>query len=154
MKNKFASGSPTKGTSIGGVEAAAKIMNLVKADMANTILAKISVQDEDLATEIQDNMFKFDTLVAMDNRAIQAILRKVSQDQLAKALKGVDDKTQQKFLINMSRRAKQRLLDDMHDLTSIKATDIEMAQKNITRTARKLADAGDIVLAIRRDEFV
>jgi flagellar motor switch protein FliG len=29
-----------------------------------------------------------------------------------------------------------------------------MAQKNITRTARKLADAGDIVLAIRRDEFV
>ena len=81
MKNKFASGSPTKGTSIGGVEAAAKIMNLVKVDMANTILAKISDQDEDLATEIQDNMFKFDTLVAMDNRAIQAILRTVSQDQ-------------------------------------------------------------------------
>ena len=154
MKNKFSSGSPTKGAIIGGVEAAAKIMNLVKADMANIILAGISDRDEDLATEIQDNMFKFDTLASMDNLAIQAILRKVSQDQLAKALKGVDDRTQQKFLINMSRRAKERLLDDIHDLASIKATDIEMAQKSITRTARKLADSGDIVLAIRRDEFV
>ena len=54
----------------------------------------------------------------------------------------------------MSQRARVRFLDDMEALVPIRSADAEMAQKEITRAARKLADSGDIVLAINRDEFI
>ena len=59
--------------SLGGVNTAAKIMSLMKMDMANTIIEDIAKEDKDLAIEIQDNMFLFDTLANIDNRAVQIL---------------------------------------------------------------------------------
>ena len=41
----------------------------------------------------------------------------------------------------------------MEMLGDLKTSDIELAQKNITRSARKMADAGEIILEINRQEF-
>lgn len=140
--------------SLGGVNTAAKIMSLMKMDMANTIIEDIAKEDKDLAIEIQDNMFLFDTLANIDNRAVQIILQKTQNDQLIIALKGSNKSIQDKFLNNVSQRARKRMLDDMDFLGELTASDIELAQKKITRTARKLAENGDIILEINRDEFV
>jgi flagellar motor switch protein FliG len=140
--------------SLGGVNTAAKIMSLMKMDMANTIIEDIAKEDKDLAIEIQDNMFLFDTLANIDNRAVQIILQKTQNDQLIIALKGSNKFIQDKFLNNVSQRARKRMLDDMDFLGELTASDIELAQKKITRTARKLAENGDIILEINRNEFV
>ena len=140
--------------SLGGVNTAAKIMSLMKMDMANTIIEDIAKEDKDLAIEIQDNMFLFGTLANIDNRAVQIILQKTQNDQLITALKGSNKSIQDKFLNNVSQRARKRMLDDMDFLGELTASDIELAQKKITRTARKLAENGDIILDINRDEFV
>ena len=63
--------------SLGGLDTAAKIMNLMKVDMANEIINDISSKDENLALAIRDNMFMFDTLAAIDNKSIQVILRNI-----------------------------------------------------------------------------
>ena len=68
--------------SLGGVDTAAKIMNLVKMDMANEIMDDISDKDENLALAIQDNMFMFNTLVAIDDKSIQVIIRNIDSDLL------------------------------------------------------------------------
>ena len=109
---------------------------------------------KNLALAIQDNMFTFDNLAAVDNRAVQVIMRNVEGDQLMRALKGADEETKEKFLGNMSQRAKVMFLDDMEALGPIRITDVEEAQKEIMRTSRKLSDSGDIVLAGRGDDFV
>ena len=114
----------------------------------------ISDKDENLALAIQDNMFMFNTLVAIDDKSIQVIIRNIDSDLLMRALKGATEDVKNKFLSNMSQRARVRFRDDLEALDPIRTADSESAQKKITGTARKLADSGAIVLSINRREFI
>jgi flagellar motor switch protein FliG len=96
--------------------------------------------------KIQDNMFTFENLTGVDNKGIQTIMRNVDPDLMMKALKGASDAVKDKFLGNMSERARGMFKDDMEALGPMRLADVEEAQKTIMRAARKLADAGDLVL--------
>ena len=99
-------------------------------------------------------MFTFEILSGLDNRSIQTLMRSIETDLLMVALKACDELTREKFLDNMSQRAKLMFLDEMEAKGPVRMTDVEDAQKDILRIARRLSDAGDIVLAGRGDDFV
>ena len=154
MKKQFSNNSSARSSSVGGVKQAAKIMNFVKVDMESQIMQGLSNLDEDIMLQIQDNMFTFENLVDVDNRAIQTIMRNVDQDLLMTALKGASEFVKEKFFDNMSSRARVMFIDDMEAKGPLRISDVEEAQKGIMRIARKLSDAGDLVLAGRGDDFV
>ena len=154
MMKQFASNSSSKSSSFGGVKAAAQIMNSVKVELESAIMSGLSVIDADLMQKIQDNMFTFENLVGVDNRGIQAIMRKAEPDLLMVALKGAPDYVKDKFLDNMSARARVMFVDDMESKGPLRISEVEEAQKNVMRLARKLSDAGELVLAGGGDGFV
>jgi flagellar motor switch protein FliG len=154
MMKQFATNSSSKSSSFGGVKAAAQIMNSVKVELESAIMSGLSVIDADLMQKIQDNMFTFENLVSVDNRGIQAIMRTAEPDMLMVALKGAPDYVKDKFLDNMSARARVMFVDDMESKGPLRITEVEEAQKNIMRMARKLSDAGELVLAGGGDGFV
>ena len=154
MKKQFSNNSSARSSSVGGVKQAAKIMNFVKMDMESQIMEGLMNLDEDITQQIQDNMFTFENLVDVDNRAIQTMMRNVDQDLLMTALKGASEFVKEKFFDNMSSRARVMFIDDMEAKGPLRISDVEEAQKNIMRTARKLSDAGELVLAGRGDDFV
>ena len=154
MKKQFSSSSSAKSSSFGGVKAAAKIMNFVKVDLESSIMGGLEKLDADLMQKIQDNMFTFENLAAVDNRAIQVLMRNVEPDLLMTALKGAPEYVKDKFFDNMSSRARVMFIDEMEAKGPLRLTDVEEAQKLIMRTARKLSDKGELVLAGRGDDFV
>ncbi|QHJ89525.1 flagellar motor switch protein FliG [Aequoribacter fuscus] len=154
MKQQFSSNSSAKSSSFGGVKTAAKIMNFVKVDLESKIMGDLSAIDEDIMLKIQDNMFTFDNLSMVDNKAIQVLMRNVDQDMLMVALKGAGEEVKEKFFGNMSQRARAMFVDDMESKGPMRISDVEDAQKTIMRLARKLSDAGELVLAGRGDDFV
>jgi flagellar motor switch protein FliG len=154
MMKQFATNSSSKSSSFGGVKAAAQIMNSVKVELESAIMSGLSVIDADLMQKIQDNMFTFENLVSVDNRGIQAIMRTAEPDLLMVALKGAPDFVKDKFLDNMSARARVMFVDDMESKGPLRITEVEEAQKNVMRLARKLSDAGELVLAGGGDGFV
>lgn len=154
MQEQFSSNSSAKASTFGGIKTAAKIMNFTKTDMETQILTKISTEDEELAMKIQDNMFTFENFDGLDNRSVQTLMRSIDSELLMTAVKGASEAVKEKFLSNMSQRARLMFLDDMEDKGPIRITDVEEAQKDILRIARRLSDAGDIVLAGRGDDFV
>ena len=154
MKKQFSSNSTSGSSSLGGVMTAAKILNFTKTLPLAGIMSSVTEDDPDLAQKIQDNMFTFDNLVTCDNRSIQVIMRAVDPDLLMVGLKGADDGVKNKFLDNMSTRARSMFIDDMEAKGPMRLADVEEAQKQIMRIARKLADTGDIVLAGGGDDFV
>ena len=154
MKQQFSNSSSAKSSSFGGVKTAAKIMNFTKVDLETSIMEGVNTLDETLAMRIQDSMFTFDNLTGVDNRSIQVLMRNVESDMLMISLKGADEPVKDKFLDNMSSRAKVMFLDEMEAKGPIRITDVEEAQKSIVRIARKLSDAGELVLAGRGDDFV
>ena len=152
MKAKFAANTSLRASQIGGVKAAAKIMNFTKTDMENRILNAIKKEDRDLMAEIQDNMFVFENLGGSDDRSLQTLLRSVDQDVLVVAMKGADAQLQEKLLSCMSTRAAANLRDEMEALGPVRLTEVQEAQKQIINVARKLSDDGTIVLAGRGGE--
>ena len=131
---------------MGGVKVAANIVNLVDSTIANDLLEQIKETDEDMGNKIQDLMFVFDNLVDVDDRGIQALMREVSTDLLVVALKGADNAVQEKIFKNMSKRAAELLRDDLEAKGPMKVSEVENAQKEILTIARRLADAGEIML--------
>jgi flagellar motor switch protein FliG len=154
MMKQFATNSSSKSSSFGGVKAAAQIMNSVKMELESAIMSGLSKIDADLMQKIQDNMFTFENLVGVDNRGIQAIMRTAEPDLLMVALKGAPDFVKDKFLDNMSARARVMFVDDMESKGPLRITEVEEAQKTVMRLARKLSDEGELVLAGGGDGFV
>jgi flagellar motor switch protein FliG len=154
MREQFSSNSSAKSSSFGGIKTAAKIMNFTKSDMESSIISGVTGIDEELALKIQDNMFTFENLSGLDNRSIQVLMRNIETDLLMTALKAAHEEVKDKFMDNMSQRAKVMFIDEMEAKGPIRITDVEDAQKVILRIARKLSDSGDIVLAGRGDDFV
>ena len=146
MKKQFSTNSSAKSSSFGGVKAAASIMNLTKTALEAAVMGGLRDLDPDMMQKIQDNMFTFENLTGVDNKGIQTIMRNVEPDLMMKALKGASDAVKDKFLGNMSERARGMFKDDMEALGPMRLADVEEAQKLIMRAARKLADAGDLVL--------
>ena len=153
MKKQFSNNSSAQSSSFGGIKAAAKIMNFTKTALEASVMTSLAEIDADLMQKIQDNMFTFDNLVSVDNRGIQVLMRNVEPDLLMIAMKGAGDPVKDKFFGNMSERARGMFRDDMEAKGPLRIADVEEAQKTIMRIARKLSDAGDLVLG-GGDDFV
>jgi len=139
---------------VGGDKVAASIVNALKPERGEKLLEEIKAKNEELSERIQEMMFVFDTLLEVDDRGIQALLREISNDLLVVALKGCDPAISDKILGNMSKRAATLLREDMDAKGPIKLSDVEQSQKEILDVARKLADSGDINLGQGGEEYV
>lgn len=146
MERQFQGGSNVKSSSVGGLKTAANILNYMDSAAESRISEAIKQADSQLGDKIQDLMFVFDNLAGVDDRGIQALLREVSSDTLIVALKGADAAIKDKILSNMSRRAAEILNDDLEAKGPVRLADVEAAQKEILTVARRMADAGTIVL--------
>ncbi len=146
MKKQFSTNSSSKSSSLGGVKAAANILNQTKTTLEAAVMSGLREIDPDLMQQIQDNMFTFENLVSVDNKGIAKIMANVEPDLMMKALKGASEAVKEKFLGSMSERARGMFRDDMEALPPMRLSDVETAQKMVMRAARKLADAGDLVL--------
>ncbi len=146
LEKQFSGNSNVKSSSVGGIKAAANILNFMDSSIEAEIMDSIKEVDADLGQNIQDLMFVFDNLLDVDDRDIQTILREISSESLVLALKGADDALKEKIFKNMSKRAAEMLRDDLEAKGPVKLSDVEGAQKEILAVARRLADAGDISL--------
>lgn len=131
---------------LGGVQAAAEIMNQLDRKTEASILEKIENDREDLAEEIRQSMFVFDDLIHLDDRSIRTLLKEISNDELILALKTASDGLTDKIFGNVSQRAAQMMKEDMEVMGPVRLRDVEQAQQSILKTARRLEEEGKIVL--------
>ena len=147
MERQFSgSNNNVKSSSVGGIKAAANILNFVDSGLEGEIMELIKDNDAELGQKIQDLMFVFDNLGEVDDQGIQALLREVSSENLIIALKGADESVREKIFKNMSKRAAEMLRDDLEAKGPVRLSEVEAAQKEILAIARRMAEAGDIVL--------
>jgi flagellar motor switch protein FliG len=146
MEKQFAGQAGAQAAKMGGLKAAADIMNYLDTNVEGQLMDSIREHDEEMSQQIQDLMFVFENLMDVEDRGIQAILREVQQDVLMKAIKGADDALKDKILVNMSKRAAEMMADDLEAMPPVRISEVEAAQKEILSTARRLADSGEIML--------
>jgi flagellar motor switch protein FliG len=127
-----------------GLDIAAEIVNALPKDLQTEILEDLHKDNEKLATEIEDRMFKFEDIVKLSDRDIIEVLKAVDKNDLLIALKGAPQEILDKFLNNMSKRAAQMFLEDMELLGSLKKSEVENARKKVILAIKELIEKGII----------
>jgi flagellar motor switch protein FliG len=139
-------GEVTKKSSLGGIKAAADILNYMGGAIEASVLANIREHDAELAQKIQDQMFTFDNILDLDDRSVQLLLREVQSETLIIALKGTSQELKDLIFKNMSSRAAEALKEDLEAKGPVRLSEVEAEQKEILKIVRKLVDEGQIVL--------
>jgi flagellar motor switch protein FliG len=155
LEKKLSTLSSEDYTAAGGVPSIVEILNLVDRTSEKQIIESLEDEDPELAEEIKKRMFVFEDIVMLDDKAIQKVMREIDGQELAKALKSVDQEVQDKIFRNMSKRAASMLKEDMEFMGPVRLKDVEEAQQKIVSIIRRLEDAGEIVVArAGEDELV
>jgi flagellar motor switch protein FliG len=134
---------------LGGIRAAADIINLLKPEHESVVLEAITTADAALGERIRESLFVFENLLSIDDRGIQALLREIQSDVLSVALKGADAAIQEKIFKNMSKRAGEILKDDMSTKGPVRLSEVEAAQKEILSVVQRLVEEGQIMIGGR-----
>ncbi len=145
-----------KKKTIGGVRAAAEILNFMSGENEASVMSNLRNYDGDMAEKIMDEMFVFDNIMEIDDRGIQLLLREVQSDTLIVALKGANPEMRDKIFKNMSQRAAEMMRDDLESKGPVRLSEVEAQQKAILIIVRRLADEGQIMLGSKggEDAFV
>ncbi len=136
-----------RGKKMSGIKTISEILNHCDRTTEQLVLEKIEEQNDTIAESIRQLMFVFDDLVNVDDRGIQMILKEISTDDLSLALKTASEALKEKIFRNMSQRAAQILKEDMQTKGPVRVSDVEKAQQNIVKVARRLESEGKIILA-------
>ena len=127
------------------------VMRGLETEQYETLLAQLMIRDASLAEAILEAMFNFEDLIYVTDRSMQTLIKEVDRVLLTRALKSASDEVTDKILNNLSKRARQNLLEEVSLLPPIRLSEVKDAQRTIARLARSLEEAGTIII-VRPDD--
>jgi flagellar motor switch protein FliG len=154
LDKQFSGNNSVQSSNVGGKKTAANILNFMETAIETEILDEVKEADAELAQALEDLMFVFENIAEIDDRGIQSLLREVSSENLVLALKGADENLREKIFRNMSKRAGEMLRDDLEARGPVRLSEVEAAQKEILAIARRMMEAGELVIGGKGEEFV
>ena len=137
----------TTGQEIGGVRMIAEVLNKMGRASESAIMQAMEDAEPELAAAIRNLMFTFEDIVRLDDRSLQEILREVKSEDLARAMKLVDEGMREKFYKNMSKRGAEMLKEDIELMPPTRLSEVEASQRTIIEIAKRLETEGRIVIS-------
>ena len=130
--------------SIEGSSALAKMLAHTGDDATEDILKNL--ENTDQVSKIREAMFTFEDIMLIDDTNIQKYILKLPsvQDNLATAIKGLDEEVKDKFLSNMPDRIKNRVEKERQSLGKVRASAVREARKLILDEIRVLIESGQV----------
>jgi flagellar motor switch protein FliG len=138
----------------GGTSDVAAILNNLAKPAETRILKSVQKRDKGIASAIEDEMFIFDDLAALDDRTLGTILRGADSSLLVPALKGAEAGLRARMLGAMSKRAAETISDEIAERGPMPRADVIAAQRGIIQVAKQMADEGSIQLGNKGDDLV
>jgi flagellar motor switch protein FliG len=129
-----------------GLDAIVTIFHLMDRTTEQSVIDALEQEDPDLAQDVKQRLFGFEDLLLLDDEALRAVLREVSRQELAAALKAVDAEILERVLRNMSKRGAALLRDAMERLGPIRLGEVEEAQRRVAGVIRSLQQRGEIAI--------
>jgi flagellar motor switch protein FliG len=143
---------PQEMSSVGGVAPLVAIINRTDRSTERMILEGLESVNAELAEQVRAQMFIFEDITTLEDKAIQLVLRNVESSDLALALKGVSSGVREKIMRNLSTRAAENLAEEIELLGPKRLSEVEESQAKVVNEIRALEQAGQIVIMRGSDE--
>jgi flagellar motor switch protein FliG len=146
---------PQELSTVGGVGPLVAIINRADRATERMILEGLESVNAELSEEVRAQMFVFEDIISLDDKAIQLVLRNVETADLSLALKGVRPDVREKVLRNLSTRAGENLVEEIEMLGAVRISQVEEAQAKVVQEIRALEQTGQILIQRgSEEEFV
>jgi len=129
-----------------GVSAAARVLNHVNRSTERTILESLKADEPELVERLRRQMFTFADLERINERGVQNLLKTIDTSRLSLALKTASPELRDKFFRNMSKRAQERVLEEMELMGPVRVVDVQAAQIAIVDEVLRLEEAGELIV--------
>jgi flagellar motor switch protein FliG len=129
-----------------GVASAAQLLNQVQRSTERSILEGLKAEEPELVEKIRRLMFTFADLLRVNDRGIQNLLKSVDASKMSLALKTASPELREKFFRNMSKRAVERIREEMELIGPVRLSDVEAAQHGIVDEVLRLEEQGELVI--------
>ncbi|MEZ8143234.1 flagellar motor switch protein FliG [Enterovibrio norvegicus FF-33] len=138
---------------LSGVKQVADIINRFEGDRA-TLMEMLKLHDEDIANEIEQNMFDFMVLSRQREDTLDKLVQQIPAELWSVALKGAEITLQQTIKRSMPQRMAKALEDDMQLRGAVPLSRVESARAEIMQIVRALSDSGEIELVLYEEATV
>lgn len=131
---------------VNGIARSAALVRRLGRETGEQLLGSIEEGNSELAGEIRKAMYTFEDLNALDARALRSLLESVPVERLTMALKTASEVLKTHIFASMSKRAAERIKEDMEIMGGVRLSDVEAAQREIVEVALRLDAEGTISL--------
>jgi len=139
---------------VNGVARSAALVRRLGRETGEALLGTIEEGNSELASEIRKAMYTFEDLNALDARALRSLLESVPVERLTMAMKTASEALKAHIFASMSKRAAERIKEDMEIMGGVRLSDVEAAQREIVEVALRLDAEGTISLENNQNAMV
>lgn len=122
--------------------AAALLRSLAKG-ARKEMLDALQQQDAEMAERVRSLLYEFNDILRIEPRSVQKLLGEFDIDTLCTALQGAGEELVEKVTSNLSKRARDRLMEEM-ELAAPDPEAIEAARKQVTEAMGRLDQTGEL----------
>jgi flagellar motor switch protein FliG len=131
---------------VDGIARSAALVRRMGRETGEALLGTLEEGNQELASEIRRAMYTFEDLAVLDARALRSLLEAVPVEKLTMAMKTASESLRNHIFTSMSKRAAERIKEDMEVMGGVRLADVEAAQREIVEVALRLDAEGTISL--------
>jgi len=136
---------------IDNIDLVASIIQHMPHSMEEDMLSAIEEQSEFIAMDVRDRLFTFEDIIGLSDQAMRRLMQEIDMSALAIALRNAKKELQDKFFLNMSKRAAEGLREDMQFSSKVRVSEVDAKQREIINAVRQLAADGEITISMDDD---
>jgi flagellar motor switch protein FliG len=144
-------GKSDSSLAVDGLAYSAQLVRKLGRQKGAAILEKMETENGELARAIRQSLYSFEDLLAVDAKGMRLLLESVPVERLTLALKTASEAMAAHVFGSMSKRAAERIKEDMDAFGSARLADVEAAQREILEVALRLDAEGQISLEAGQD---
>lgn len=110
------------------------------------VLAALEENEPETGRRVKELLYTFEDLLRIHDRSMQKLLSEIDSKTLSVALKGANEDISTKVMNNLSRRARETLLEEMEFLGMTPVAQVRQAQKALVDVIQRLDQAGELMM--------
>lgn len=138
-----------------GIAEAAEVLTASNKEAQDRILEQLAEEDLELSQNIERELFRFESLIRVDDRELVRVLQNVEPEVIALATRGVIENLKNKIFKNLPQRRQDLVEEETQTLPGrVLIRDVEDAQRSIIEVAQGMAEEGEVTLEFDESQYV
>ena len=126
------------------IQRLADMLRQMERALRKNMLDRLREADAETAELVSNKLYVFEDLLKVTDRSVQSLLAQVNSSTLATALKDEPDTISNKILLNMSKRARASLVEEIEFLGTVTIPEKEDAKQQICKAMAALDEKGQL----------